>query len=86
MPAERIVITINAIIAPVKTTNGECFIDRIAAMKNVLSPISDPMIRIKLVRKAGKNPVPDIFGMNMLLEFAPINVHMSTLRINKFHN
>lgn len=41
---ERIVIKAKAVIAPVNTVNLGCFIAMIAAMKNVLSPISDTKI------------------------------------------
>ena len=42
--AERTVIKPSAHMAPVKTTNLECLIDMMAAMKNVLSPSSDTII------------------------------------------
>ena len=42
--AERTVMRPSAPMAPVKTTNLECLIDIIAAIKNVLSPSSDTMM------------------------------------------
>ena len=39
-------------IAPINTVSRECFIDIIAAIKNVLSPISETTI----IEREAKNP------------------------------
>lgn len=44
-------------MAPKNTVSRECFIAMMAAMKNVLSPISDTMITDKDAKKPWMNPV-----------------------------
>ena len=53
--AERTVIKPSANIAPVNTTNLECLIDMMAAIKNVLSPSSETMMTDKEATKAWMN-------------------------------
>lgn len=44
-------------MAPKNTVSRECFMAMMAAMKNVLSPISDTMITDKDAKKPWMNPV-----------------------------
>lgn len=62
---DKTVIKAKADIAPTKTISLGCLIAIIAAMKNVLSPISETRMTLRLATKACKNPtfstiVPDV--------------------------
>lgn len=56
MLPDNTVIKANADIAPEKTVKRGCFIAMIAAIKKVLSPISDTNITEKAATKAWMNP------------------------------
>lgn len=67
MLPDKIVINVNAEIAPANTVSRGCLIAIIAAIKNVLSPISDTRMTLKLAAKACSKPtfspilmVPDV--------------------------
>lgn len=53
-------------------------------MKKVLSPISEPTMSIRLVKKAGMNPLPAICGMKMFFVFEPIRLNMDKARGTRF--
>lgn len=52
---EITVIAVRADIAPRNTVSRECFIAMIAAMKNVLSPISETMITENVAMNPWRN-------------------------------
>ncbi|KAJ8922467.1 hypothetical protein NQ315_007495 [Exocentrus adspersus] len=56
LPVSTIVISTKADIAPANTVSLGCLMAMIAAMKNVLSPISDTSITLRLATKAWMNP------------------------------
>lgn len=62
---DKTVISASADIAPPKTISLGCLIAIIAAMKKVLSPISETKMTLRLATKACRNPtfsmtVPDV--------------------------
>lgn len=50
-------------MAPANTVNLGCLIAIIAAIKNVLSPISDTSITLREATKACTNPTFRVFGV-----------------------